>query len=52
MIRVRYMVYLLNEISWENEPESYLPAISLGQFTRAKYKDRTAGDYTNEHLAI
>ena len=27
-----WLVYLLNRISWENEPESYLPAISFGQF--------------------
>ena len=47
-----WFVYLLNGISWENEPESYLLAISLGQFTRAICKDRAVGDYTNEHLAI
>ena len=47
-----WLVYQLNGISWENEPESYLLAISLGQFTRAICKDRAVGDYTNEHLAI
>ena len=43
-------MYLLYGISWENEPESYLLAISLGQFTRAICKDRAVGDYTDGEI--
>ena len=32
-----WLVYLLNGISWENEPESYLLAISLGQLIIEHY---------------